>query len=82
MYIFTLSLTSALDGVDGQRDALADLSSGKRFDNYWAGGLVSPRVGLDGCGKSRSHQDSIRGPSRPSHGHYIDCAIPASIFNL
>jgi len=26
---------------------------------------VGPRGGLDRCGKSRSHQDSIPGPSSP-----------------
>ena len=26
---------------------------------------VGPRVGLDGCGKSRLHRDSIPGPSSP-----------------
>ena len=26
---------------------------------------MGPRAGLDGCGKSRPHQDSILGPSSP-----------------
>ena len=29
------------------------------------GGWVGARAGLDGCGKSRRHQDSIPGPSSP-----------------
>ena len=29
------------------------------------GGWVGPRAGLDGCGKSRPHRDSIPGPSSP-----------------
>jgi hypothetical protein len=28
-------------------------------------GWVGPRAGLDGCGKSLSHRDSIPGPSNP-----------------
>jgi hypothetical protein len=38
MYRYTLSLTSALDGVGGQRHAPTALT---------------PREGLEGCGKSR-----------------------------
>ena len=30
------------------------------------GSLVSPRIGLDRCGKSRNHKDSILRPSSPS----------------
>jgi hypothetical protein len=33
---------------------------------------VGPRAGLDGCGKSRPHRNSI--PDRPARR---DCAIPA-----
>ena len=29
------------------------------------GGWVGPRAGLEGCGKSRPHGDSIPGPSSP-----------------
>ena len=39
------------------------------------GGWVGPRAGLDGCGKSRPHRDSIPGPSVTSR--YIDWAIAA-----
>ena len=28
-------------------------------------GCVGPRVGLDGCGKTRLHRDSIPGPPSP-----------------
>ena len=35
------------------------------------GGWLSPRAGLDGCGKSRPHRDSIPGPSSP-----LQVAIP------
>jgi hypothetical protein len=32
---------------------------------HCTGGWVGPRAGLDRCGKSRPHQDSITGPSSP-----------------
>jgi hypothetical protein len=37
----------------------------ERPGTHYIGGWVGPMVGLDGCGKSRPHQDSIRGPSSP-----------------
>ena len=61
-YSSTLSLTSALDGVGGQRHAPAALSPGERPGNHCVGGWVGPRAGLDGCGMSRTHRDSIPGP--------------------
>ena len=36
------------------------------------GGWVGPRAGLDGCGKSRPHRDTLPLPSI-----YTECAIPA-----
>jgi len=63
MYRPTLSLTSALDGVGGQRHDLAALPPGKRPSTHCIGGWVGPRAGLDGCGKSRPSRNSIPGPS-------------------
>jgi hypothetical protein len=63
-YSCTLSLTSALD-VGGQRHAPAALPPGNRPGIPCIGGWVGPRAGLDRCGKSRPHQDSIPGPSSP-----------------
>ena len=37
-------------------------------------GWVGPRAGLDRCGKSRPHRDSIPGPSSPVASRYTDCA--------
>ena len=57
MYSSTLPLTSALDG-GGQSHAPAALppeGPGTRC----RGGWVGPRAGLDRCGKSRPHWDSI-----------------------
>ena len=65
-YSATLSLTSSLDWVGGQRHTPAALPLGKRPGTRVTGGWVGPRAGLDGCGKSRSpHRESIPGPSRP-----------------
>ena len=51
-------------GVGGQRHARAALSLGKtRYP--CTGGWVGPRAGLDRCGKSHPHRDSIPGPSSP-----------------
>jgi len=60
----TLSSTSALDGVDGQRQASEAQRRGRDtvpslYEAEWV-----PQAGLDGCGKSRPHRDSISGPSR------------------
>jgi hypothetical protein len=37
----------------------------ERPDTRSVGGWVGPRDGLDGCGKSHHHRDSIPGPSSP-----------------
>ena len=47
-YSSTLSLTSALDGVGGQRQSLAALPSGKRPSTDCTGGWVGLRACLDG----------------------------------
>ena len=52
-------------GLGGQRHAPAALPPGKRPGTHCIGDSVGPRAGLDRCGKSRSHRDSIPGPSSP-----------------
>jgi len=37
----------------------------ERRGTHCIGGWLGPRNGLDGCGKSRQHRDSIPGPSSP-----------------
>jgi hypothetical protein len=64
-YSSTLSLTSALDGVGGQRHSPAALPAGKRSFIHCIRDWVGSRAGLDGCGKSCPHRDSIPGPSSP-----------------
>jgi hypothetical protein len=62
-YSFTLYLTSAVDGLGGQRHAPAALSPTMRPATNCIGGWMGPRAILDWSGKSRLHLDSISGPS-------------------
>ena len=62
-YSFTPSLTSAPDGVGGQRHGPAALPPEKKPHTHCIGGWVGPRAGLDGCGKSPPPHDSISGLS-------------------
>jgi hypothetical protein len=50
-------------GMGGQNHSPAALLSGKRHGTHIIEGCVGPRVGLDGCRKSRPQRDSIPGPS-------------------
>jgi len=50
-------------GVRGKRHAPAALYPRKRRGTHCTGGWVVSRVGLDRCGKSRQHRDSIPGPT-------------------
>ena len=51
--------------VGGQRHAPTVLPSRKRPGTHCTGGWVGIRAGLDGCGNSHSHRNSIPGPSKP-----------------
>jgi len=46
----------------------------ERHSTHCRGGAVGPRAGLDRCGKSCPHRDSIPGPSSP-----LAVAIPTTI---
>jgi hypothetical protein len=48
--------------VGGKLHTPAALSPGKRPGTHCTGGWMGPTDGLDGCGKSRPHRDSIPGP--------------------
>jgi len=61
-YKSTRSLAYALYGLDGQLHAPTALPPG---ETHCIGGWVDPKVGLDGCGKSRLQWDSIPGPPCP-----------------
>jgi hypothetical protein len=62
MYSSTFSLTSALDGVGGQRHIPA-VYPRERAGTHCIGGWVGPTARLDGCGKYRLHRDLINGQS-------------------
>jgi len=64
-YSSSLSLTSALDEVGCRPHASAALPVGKRPGTHCTGGWVGPRDGLNGCGISRLHRDSVSGPPSP-----------------
>jgi len=81
-YSSTLSLTSALYGVDGERNALSALIPGKILGTYFIGGWVGPRVGLDGYGISRPHLCWIPGTCSPWRSRYNYYAIPIHSFGL
>jgi hypothetical protein len=74
-YSSTLSLTSALDGVGGQRHALATYSR-ERPRTHCTGGLVGPRAGLEGLGKSRHPPGFDPRTVQPVAIRYTDCAVP------
>jgi len=57
-------LTTALEGVRGQRHTPASLTPGKTWYPLYRK-LGGPRAGLDRCGKYRLHRDSIPGTSSP-----------------
>jgi hypothetical protein len=52
-------------GVGGHRRSPIALPPGKGPDTSFTGGWVALRAGLNGCGKSRPHRDSIPGPCSP-----------------
>jgi len=58
-------LTTVLEGVRGQRHVPAALYPQERPGTHYTEGWVVRRAGLDRCGKSRPHRDSIPGPSSP-----------------
>jgi len=64
-YNFTLPLTSALDGGGVVNAMLRPLYPRERPGTHCIGGWVGPRAGLDRCGKSLPHRDSIPGPPSP-----------------
>ena len=49
----------------------------ERPGTHRRGGCVDPRAGMNRCGKSCLHRDSIHGPSSPVASRYTDWAIPA-----
>jgi hypothetical protein len=52
-------------GAEGQRHVQAALPPEKESVTHCTGSQVGSRAGLDGCGKSRRHRNSIPEPSNP-----------------
>jgi len=63
--IALLFLDHGTKGVRGQHHAPAAFYPRERPGTHCTGGWVGPRGGLDRCGKSRPHRDSIPVPSSP-----------------
>jgi hypothetical protein len=58
-------MTSALDGVGWSRPRSSRLYPRERLCFHCTGGWMGFGTGLDNCGKSDPHRDSIPGPSSP-----------------
>ena len=65
MHSSTLSLTSTLDLEWVVNATPRPLYPREMLVTHCTGGWVGPRAGLDGCGKSCPHRDSVPGPSSP-----------------
>jgi putative hemolysin len=63
--------------VGCQRHAPASLPSGQRLGTHCTRGWVSPRAGLDACGKSLPSPGFDPRTVQPVVSRYTDCAIPA-----
>ena len=67
--------------MSGQQHVPAALYPRQRPRTHFTGGWVGPRAGLDGCGNSRPHRDSI--PDRPARSQSLyRLSYPAQIGNL
>ena len=58
-------MTTALEGDEGSASRSGRFLPRERPGTHFTGGWVGRRAGLDKSGKSRSHRDSIPGPSSP-----------------
>jgi len=67
-------MTTALEGVRGQRHAPAALYPRERPGTHYTGGWVGTRAGLDRCGKSRPHRNSIPRTIQSVASRYTDLA--------
>jgi hypothetical protein len=76
MYSSTLSLTSAPDGVGGQRHDPTALPLVRKRGTHCTEGWVGPMAVLDGCGKSRPLPRFDPRTVQPVASRYTDCAIP------
>jgi hypothetical protein len=66
-------------GVGVQRHSPASLLLGNRPGTHCTGGWMSPRAGLDVCGKSLPRPGFDPGTVQPVASRYTDCPIPVPI---
>jgi hypothetical protein len=72
-------MTTALEGGEWSAELPGRTLPRERPSTHCTGGWVGPRAGLDWCGKSRPHRDSI--PDRPAHSHSLyRLRYPAHIY--
>jgi hypothetical protein len=71
IYSSILSLTSVLDEGGCSTPRPVRFTPRERPGTHCIGGLVGPRAGLDGCGKSRPYLNSIPGPSAKVDIHCV-----------
>jgi hypothetical protein len=69
-------ITSALDGGGWSTPSPDHFTPGKGRGAHCIRGSLSPRVGLDGCGKARLPPGFDLRTVQPVESRYIDCAIP------
>jgi hypothetical protein len=75
-------MTTALEGVRGQRHAPAAIYLRERPGTHCTGGWMDPKAGLDRCGKSRPHRDFFFDPrtAQPVASRYTDYATRTSTY--
>jgi len=64
VYLYTFSNT-ALEAGEGSAPRPGRFYPREKLGTHCTGGWVGTRTGLDRCGKSGPHRDSIPGPPRP-----------------
>ena len=72
-------MTTALEGVKGQRHASAALYPRERAGTYCTGCWVDPMVGLDRCGKSRPPPGYDSRTVKPVASCYTDNATRPTV---
>jgi len=83
-YSSTFSLTSVLDRGGPSTPHRGLFIPGKKAGNHFTGGCVGARAGLEGCSKSRPHQNLMPGPFVISHAlnSYLAKLILVNIVTL
>ena len=75
-------MTSALRWGWVVSTIIRPLYPGERPGTHCTGGWVGPKVGLDGCGKSRLPPGFDPRTVQPVASRYTDCAIDIRVLNV